>query len=176
MLKVSQPSPSFTLEGVAQDGETFQRYAVSEGGRGRWTVIFFYPMDFTFVCPTEITAFGKAFEEFQKLDADVYGISTDSVHAHKAWIAQDLGKLPFPLLADPTHDVSRQYGVLLEDKGIALRGLFIVDPDGMLRYQLVHDLRVGRTVQETLRVLAALQTGELCPIDWTPGTKTLGKA
>ena len=176
MIKVSQPAPSFTLEGVAPDGETFEQYTVGEGGTGRWTVLFFYPLDFTFICPTEITAFSKAAAEFDKLDADIYGVSTDSVHSHKAWIAGDLGKLEYPLLADPTHDVTRQYGILLEDEGIALRGLYLIDPDGVLRYQLVHDNGTGRTVSETLRVLQALQSGELCPVDWNPGEQTLGKA
>lgn len=174
MLQVSRPAPDFNLEGVDKTGK-FNHYKLSAQKGKKWSVVFFYPMDFTFICPTEITAFSKRFAEFKKLEAVVYGISTDSVHSHKAWL-KDLGTLNYPLLSDMSHVVSREYGVLLEEKGIALRGTFIIDPDGILRYALYHDNNVGRSVSEVLRVLQALQTGELCPVEWAKGKKTLGKA
>src|SRR3989344_5061601 len=186
MIQVSRPAPDFNLEGVDKTGQ-FKYYSLkgqknnpssrkaTKGASRKWTVVFFYPMDFTFICPTEITAFSKHFADFKKLDAIVYGISTDSVHSHNAWL-KDLGALNYPLLSDMSHIVSREYGVLLEEKGIALRGTFIIDPDGILRYALYHDNNVGRSVTEVLRVLQALQTGELCPVEWAKGKKTLGKA
>jgi alkyl hydroperoxide reductase subunit AhpC len=137
--------------------------------------LFFYPLDFTFICPTEITGFSKRYSEFQALNAEILGGSTDSVHAHKAWL-KELGELNFPLFSDSTRNMSWDYGVLLHDLGIALRGTFIIDPEGVLRYALYHDLGVGRSVDETLRVLKALQTGELCPVGWKEGEATLGKA
>lgn len=128
--------------------------------------------DFTAVCPTEITAFRDAYGKFRELDAKVLALSVDSVYSHQAW-TRGIGELPFPWGSDITKKVSADYGVLLEEKGIALRGLFIVDPEGMVKYQLVHELGIGRSVDETLRVLAALQTGEQCPVNWKPGQKTL---
>ncbi|MCR4314399.1 MAG: peroxiredoxin [Candidatus Uhrbacteria bacterium] len=173
MAQVSKPAPTFDVETAMKGGE-FSR-AKLEDYKGKWLVLFFYPLDFTFVCPTEITGFSKRYDEFKALDADVLGGSTDSVHSHKAWL-KELGDLNFPLFSDITRDMSWDYGVLLHDQGIALRGTFIIDPEGILRYALYHDLGVGRSVDETLRVLKALQTGELCPIGWNEGDKTLGKA
>jgi peroxiredoxin (alkyl hydroperoxide reductase subunit C) len=169
---VGRPAPMFVAEGVMHD--KFSDYDLAQH-RGKWTVLFFYPMDFTFICPTEITAFSKRNEEFKKLGAEVLGISTDSVHSHKAWL-KELGALTFPLLSDMNHKISRAYGTLIEEKGIALRGTFIIDPDGILQYALYHNNNVGRSVGECLRVLSALQTGELCPVEWHEGEKTLGKA
>jgi alkyl hydroperoxide reductase subunit AhpC len=142
---------------------------------GKWIVLFFYPGDFTFVCPTEVKAFSMKNNEFKELDAQVLGVSVDSVHAHKAWI-KELGELNYPLLSDITREVSRRYGVLIPYKGVSLRGAFIIDPEGVLRYLVVHDLDIGRSVDEILRVLKALQTGEMCPVEWRPGKPTLGKA
>lgn len=173
MLQVSRPAPNFTLEGVVH-GEEFKKISLADY-RDQWVVIFFYPLDFTFICPTEITEFSRRFDEFKKLNAVVFGISTDSVHSHKAWL-KELGPLNYPLLSDMSHTVSREYGVLLEEKGLDLRGTFIVDTDGVLRYGLYHDNNVGRSVSEVLRVLEALQTGELCPVEWAKGKNTLGKA
>jgi len=169
---VGKQAPDFKLQGVSH--EEFKDYKLSDM-KGKWVVLFFYPLDFTFICPTEITGFSKMDEEFKKLNANVLGVSTDSVHSHKAWL-KDLGPLNYPLLSDMNHKVSQDYGVLLEDEGIALRGTFVIDPDGFVRYALYHDNGVGRSVKETLRVLTALQTGELCPMDWEPGKATLGKA
>jgi len=170
--KVGQNAPEFTLQGVV--GDKFKDVCLDEY-KGKWVVLFFYPLDFTFICPTEITEFSKRDSEFKSMNAQVLGVSIDSVFSHNAWL-KELGNLNYPLLSDITKEVSRKYGVLLEDKGIALRGTFIIDPEGKLRYQLVHDLGIGRSVEEILRVLRALQTGELCPVEWKPGKKTLGKA
>ncbi len=141
--------------------------------QGKWVVLFFYPLDFTFVCPTEITGFAKAEDDFKKYNAVVLGASTDSAHSHKAWFQRDMPDVRFPVLADTTHKLSREFGILIEDQGIALRGTFIIDPEGVLCYQVVSALNIGRSVKETVRVLAALQTGGLCPVDWQPGQETL---
>ncbi|MCC5911011.1 MAG: peroxiredoxin [Clostridiaceae bacterium] len=174
---VGLQAPSFEMKTVDGQGQEFG-YVRLEDYKGKWLVMFFYPLDFTFVCPTEITGFNKKIDEFKKLNAEVLGVSTDSEHSHKAWIntAQDqggLGKLAFPLASDMTQKVAWDYGILIEEEGIALRGLFIIDPDGVLRYSVVHDLNVGRSVDETLRVLQGLQSGGLCPIDWEPGEEHL---
>lgn len=173
IARVAKLAPDFDVETVIQGGE-FSR-ATLDNYKGKWLVLFFYPLDFTFVCPTEITGFSKRYNEFKALNAEVLGGSTDSVHSHKAWL-KDLGELAFPLFSDMNRSMSADYGVLLEEKGIALRGTFIIDPEGILRYALYHDLGIGRSVSETLRVLKALQTGELCPVEWNEGTSTLGKA
>ena len=170
--RVGKPAPSFHLPALLADG-SFGHVSLDQY-RGLWLVLFFYPLDFTFVCPTEITGFAKHVADFDALNTKVLGGSTDSEHSHKAWL-KELGSLPFPLFSDKTRTLSEDYGVLIEDEGIALRGTFIVDPDGILRYALYHDKGVGRSVDETLRVLKALQTGELCPMDWHAGEKTLGK-
>ena len=171
-IKIGQNAPEFTMQGVV--GDKFKDVCLDEF-KGKWVVLFFYPLDFTFICPTEITEFSKRDSEFKALNAQVLGVSIDSVFSHKAWL-KELGNLNYPLLSDITKEASRKYGVLLEEKGIALRGTFIIDPDGKLRYQLIHDLGIGRSIEEILRVLRALQTGELCPVEWKPGKKTLGKA
>lgn len=171
-LQVGQPAPDFTMEGVS--GKEFKEFSLSDY-RGRWVVLFFYPLDFTFVCPTEIVGFNESYDRFKNLNAEILGASVDSKFSHLAWISQELGDLHYPLLSDITKDVARKYGILIEQKGISLRGLYIIDPNGNLRYELVHDLSVGRSVDETLRVLEALQTGELCPLDWKKGAQTLGK-
>jgi peroxiredoxin 2/4 len=173
MAIVKQAAPGFTLEGVV--GKEFADVTLADY-RGKWVVLFFYPLDFTFVCPTEIREFSRRAADFDKLGAQVLGVSVDSKFSHLAWIERDLGQLSYPLLSDITKTTTQDYGVLLEVDGVALRGLFIIDPDGIVRYELVHDLSVGRSVDETLRVLEALQTGELCPINWAPGQETLGKA
>jgi peroxiredoxin (alkyl hydroperoxide reductase subunit C) len=174
MLQVGSKAPDFTLEGVLPDGN-FKQISLTDY-HGKWLVLFFYPLDFTFVCPTEITGFSKRLAEFKELGADIIGASVDSVYSHLAWVNSSLGKISYPLLSDTTHQVARDYGVLLEDKGHTLRGTFIIDPHGVIRYHLVHDKAIGRSVEETLRVLKALQSGDLCPIEWSPGEKTLGKA
>ncbi|MWC29037.1 peroxiredoxin [Paenibacillus sp. MMS18-CY102] len=174
---VGRLAPDFTLETVSGDGEQFGKASLSDY-KGKWLVFFFYPLDFTFVCPTEITALSDAYAQFKDLNTEVLGVSTDSIHSHRAWIRTDkndngLGKLNFPLAADITKSAARDYGVLIEEEGIALRGLFIINPEGELVYQVVNHNNVGRSVEETLRVLQALQSGGLCPINWKPGEKTL---
>lgn len=172
MSLVTKPAPEFELEGVIDS----EFKAVTLGDyKGKWLVLFFYPLDFTFVCPTEIREFSKRLPEFQEAGAEIITLSVDSKYSHLAW-QKEIGQIAYPMLSDITKEVSRQYGVLLEDEGVALRGLFIIDPEGIVRYELIHDLSVGRSVDETLRVLKALQTGELCPVDWEPGESTLGTA
>lgn len=160
------------MNAVLGNGSDFTTVSL-EDYKGKWVVMFFYPLDFTFVWPTEITGFSKKVDEFKKLNTEVLSISTDSEHSHKAWINSDLGKVNFPMASDRTRTVSKDYGVLIEEEGIALRGLFIIDPEGMIRYSVVHDLGIGRSVDEPLRVLKALQTGGLCPIDWEEGDELL---
>ena len=172
MLQVGQLAPQFDIE--AYVAGTTKHVSLAEY-KGKWTVLFFYPRDFTFVCPTEIKGFAAAGAEFEKLNAFVIGASTDSAFSHKAWFERDLPEVKFPVLADTALKVSREYGVLIEETGTALRGTFIIDPDGILRYMVVSDLNVGRSIDETLRVVKALQTGELCPVAWKPGEATLGK-
>jgi peroxiredoxin (alkyl hydroperoxide reductase subunit C) len=171
--KVGEPAPDFTLEAVA--GKEFKKISLSDY-RGKWVVLFFYPLDFTFVCPTEIRGFNDHLKDFEKLNAVILGASVDSKWSHKAWIEKgDLGKLQFPLLSDFNKTTARDYGILDTREGVALRGLFIIDDKGTLQYESVNNLSVGRSIDETLRILEALQTGELCPINWKPGQKTLGK-
>lgn len=168
---VANLAPDWTVEGFHK-GE-FHSFSL-ESYKGKWLVMFFYPLDFTFVCPTEIKGFSDKVDQFNKLNTEVVGISTDSVHSHKAWVERDWPNgLNIPLLSDITKDVAYDYGVLLEKEGIALRGTFIIDPEGVVRYGVVSDNNVGRSVHETLRVVKALQTGKLCPIDWEEGEKTL---
>lgn len=169
MIKVGHPVPGFTLEGYLND--EVKDYSL-EDLKGKWVVLVFYPLDFTFVCPTEIKGFSNAVETFEKMNTKVFGISIDSVHSHKAWV-KELGGLKFPLLSDIKKDVARAYDVLIEEEGVALRGAFVIDPEGILKYQVVSFNDVGRSVAETIRVVQANQTGELCPVEWKPGEKTL---
>lgn len=170
-LQVGQKAPDFKVEALI-NGE-FRDLSLADFN-GQWKVLFFYPLDFTFICPTEITEFAAYKAEFDRLNAVVLGCSTDSVYSHLAWSKTDaIQSLNYPLLSDKNHTLSRSYGVLIEDEGIALRGCFIIDPQGVLRYQLVHDNNVGRSVPEVLRVLYALQTGGLCPASWKPGQPLL---
>ena len=169
---VGNKAPDFRMNTCDGDGCNFGQVSLSDY-EGKWLVMFFYPLDFTFVCPTEITGYSKRIEDFKALNAEILSVSTDSEHSHKAWINSSLGKVNFPMAADMTKTVARDYGVLIEEEGVALRGLFIIDPEGILRYSVVHDLNVGRSVDETLRVLRALQTGGLCPVDWDEGENLL---
>ena len=174
---VGQPAPDFDMAST-KNIEKLNENVKLDDYKGRWVVLLFYPLDFTFVCPTELTAFSDRYEEFQDIGADIIGVSTDSVFSHRAWIKTPRDKggvegLKYPLAADATKHVARDYGVLIEDKGIALRGLFVIDPEGILRYKVVHDLNIGRSAEETLRVIQALQTGGLCQAEWKPGQKTL---
>lgn len=169
---VGKKAPDFKMNAVSGDGKEFSEISLNDYN-GKWLVLFFYPLDFTFVCPTEITGYSKRLDEFKELGAEVLAASVDSEHSHKAWINGDLGPINFPIASDMTKNVAEKYGVLLKEEGIALRGLFIINPDGVLKYSVIHDLNVGRSVDETLRVLKALQNGGLCPIDWDEGDETL---
>lgn len=174
---VGKQAPDFTMETALGNGQDFGNVSLSDY-KGKWLVLFFYPLDFTFVCPTEILALSDSFGIFEDLDTEVLGVSTDSKHSHRAWINtpredNGLGKLNFPLASDITKSVAREYGVLIEEEGIALRGLFIINPEGELKYEVVNHNDIGRSVDETVRVLQALQSGGLCPANWKPGQKHL---
>lgn len=169
---VREKAPDFKMNAVTGDGEDFIEVKLDDY-KGKWLVMFFYPLDFTFICPTEITAFSDRYEEFKELKADILSVSTDSQYSHQAWIEGDLGQIKFPMASDNTMRVSKDYGVLIEDEGIALRGLFIIDPDQNIRYSVIHDTNVGRSIDETLRVLKAFQTGGLCAVNWDEGDDLL---
>ena len=173
MIRVLQKAPEFTLPAVVGNGD-FKDVSLADY-RGKFVVLFFYPLDFTFVCPTEIQEFSKREAEFKGLNAQVLGCSVDSKFSHKAWIQNGLGQLTYPLMSDLNKEVARKYGALLEEQGIATRATFIINPQGVLQYANYHNTDVGRSVSETLRVLQAVQTGERCPAEWKPGAKTLGK-
>jgi len=175
--KVGQPAPDFDMPSTKNVEKLNENVKLSDY-RGKWVVLLFYPLDFTFVCPTELTAFSDNYDQFLGIGAEVVGVSTDSVHSHRAWLRTPRAQngvegLKYPLASDITKQVARDYGVLIEDQGIALRGLFVIDPEGMLRYAVVHDLNDGRSTDETLRVIQALQTGGLCQAEWRPGQETL---
>ena len=175
--KVGQPAPDFDMPSTKNIEKLNENVELNDY-KGRWVVLLFYPLDFTFVCPTELTSFSDRYDDFEGIGAAVIGVSTDSVHSHRAWLKTPRDKggvegLRYPLASDITKSVARDYGVLIEEKGVALRGLFVIDPEGTLRYAVVHDLNVGRSADETLRVIEALQTGGLCQADWRPGQETL---
>jgi len=177
LAKVGQKAPDFTMS-TTENIDTLDHVVKLEDYQGKWLILFFYPLDFTFVCPTEIRGFNAKLAEIKGIGAEVLGVSTDSIYSHRAWIKASkaeggLGDLNYPLASDITKQVARDYGVLIEEEGISLRGLFIIDPESIVRYQVVSDLNVGRSVDEIIRVLHALQTGGLCPIDWQVGERTL---
>jgi peroxiredoxin 2/4 len=170
-FEVGSPAPPFTLDAVVN--QEFKKVSLSDY-QGKWVVLFFYPGDFTFVCPTEIKGFSKSLDEFTRADAQVLAVSVDSKYSHLAWLKSGaLDKLEYPLLSDFSKQTSRAYGVLDKETSTARRGLFIIDPKGVIQYRVVHSDKVGRSVDETLRVLKALQTEELCPLNWKPGDKTI---
>ena len=176
MLTVGDKFPAFKLQAAVglEKGKEFQEIT-DQSHPGKWKVVFFWPMDFTFICPTEIAGFGKRNNDFKDRDAQVLGASTDTHFVHLAWRRDhaDLKNLPFPMLADTKRELSTALGVLHKDDGVALRATFIVDPEGIIRHASVNDLSVGRNVDEVLRVLDALQTDELCPCNWKKGEATL---
>ena len=168
LLRIGEQAPDFKVKGILHDqvGEYSLRASNS-----KWLVLFFYPADFTFICPTEVTGFSKAVKDFAAEDAMVWGVSVDSIDSHRSWSAE-LGGLDCPLLSDETTTLSRAYGVLDETAGVALRATFIINPAGIISYQVVSHVNVGRSVEETLRVLKALRTERLCPSGWKPGDAT----
>ena len=179
MLTVGQKFPEFDLKSVVStDPKSAFTQISNDSDKGKWKIVFFWPKDFTFVCPTEIAAFGKLNGEFADRDAVVYGVSTDSEFVHLAWRQnhEDLKSLPFAMLADIKRELSTSLGMLDVNEGVCLRATFIVDPEGVIRFVSVNDLSVGRNPQEVLRVLDALQTDELCPCNWQKGDDVLKAA
>jgi len=172
MLVLNTAAPDFALEGVHEGRVRTWRLADL---RRQWLVLFFYPADFSFICPTEIRGFGGRFKEFQDRRCAVLGVSVDDVASHRAWV-DELGGVAFPLLADPGGSTARAYGVLNPEDGRAFRATVVISPEGKVAYVVVSPMNVGRSVEETLRVLDALQTGRLCPADWRPGEATLDPA
>lgn len=175
--KVGQPAPDFDLPST-KNLETLKENVKLSDYKGKWLILLFYPLDFTFVCPTELTAFSDRIDELNGIGAEVLGISTDSVHSHRAWIKtprdqNGIEGLQYPLASDVAGRLAAKYNILVEEANIALRGLFIINPEGILQYAVVHDLNIGRSVDETLRVLQGLQTGGLCAANWTPGQGNL---
>ena len=179
MLSIGDKFPDYSLQACVSL-EKGKEFATLSGAShpGKWRVVFFWPMDFTFICPTEIAAFGKKNNDFADRDAVVLGLSTDSHYVHLAWRKShpDLLDLPLPMLSDLKRELCADLGILHKVDGVALRATFIVDPQGMIRHVSVNDLSVGRNVDETLRVLDALQTDELCPCNWKKGESTLSAA
>jgi peroxiredoxin (alkyl hydroperoxide reductase subunit C) len=180
MSLVQKPAPDFTANAVMPNGEK-QSLTLSSFKGSKYVVLFFYPFDFTFVCPTEILAFSNRIEEFKKRGVEVIGCSIDSHHVHRAWRNTKIeeggiGSIAYPLVADVSKDIARSYGVLLEE-GMALRGTFLIDKSGIVRQETVNDLPLGRSVDETLRLVDALQFteehGEVCPAGWTKGKATM---
>jgi len=180
LAKVGQPAPAFKLKSTkgATSAKNLGAEISLSDYKGKWLIFFFYPLDFTFVCPTEIRALSDRLDELKGLDTEVLGCSTDSVFSHFAWLNTPVAKngiegVKYPLASDFTKEVARAYGVLDESSGVSGRGLFIIDPEGVLKYAVVTADNVGRSVDETVRVLQALQTGGLCPAEWEPGKALL---
>ena len=179
-LRVGQPAPEFTATAVVD--QEFKDIKLS-AYRGRYVVLFFYPLDFTFVCPTEITAFSDRHQDFSAIGTEILGVSVDSAFSHLAWIQSDrksggVGDLNYPLVSDIKKEISVAYNVLDSNEGVALRGLFIIDKDGVIQHSTVNNLSFGRSVDETLRTLQAIQyvqshPDEVCPAGWQPGDKTM---
>jgi peroxiredoxin 2/4 len=175
--KVGKPAPDFEMPSTKNIEKLNEPVRLSDY-KGKWVLLLFYPLDFTAVCPTELTAFSDRFDEFEGINAEIIGVSTDSVFSHRAWLHTPRDKggvegLKYPLASDITKKISDDYGVLIPERGIALRGLFAIDPEGVLRYKVVHDINIGRSVEETLRVVQALQTGGFCQAEWRPGQETM---
>lgn len=176
ILSIGNSFPSFKKQAVVsiEPGKEFQEIS-SEDLKGKWFVIFWWPKDFTFVCPTEIEAFNKQYNEFAQRNTVLLGASTDSEFVHLAWRKEHPGlrELRFPMIADTSKSLANDLGILEANEGIAYRATFIVDPEGIIRWVSLNDLSVGRNVHEVIRVLEALQTGELTPCDWEPGQPVL---
>jgi peroxiredoxin (alkyl hydroperoxide reductase subunit C) len=171
-LKVGSLAPEFKADAYVSGLNEAKQVSLKDY-QGKWVCLFFYPRDFTFVCPTEIRAFGEAEAQFKEAGCQIISCSTDSYYSHKAWFERDLKDVKFPILADTTHQIARDYNVLLEESGASLRGTFLIDPKGVLQWMSVNALGTGRSVEEVLRTLQALKTGSLCPANWKPGQATL---
>lgn len=176
-LRINHPAPKFEAEAFI-DGQI--KKVSLDDYKGKWAVLFFYPADFTFVCPTELGEMADKYEDFKAQGAEILSISTDTVFVHKAWhdTSETIKKIKFPMVADPTHKISRDYGALIEEEGISLRGSFLIDPQGILKAYEIHDNSIGRSADELFRKLEAAKFvaehgGEVCPANWRPGAKTL---
>ena len=177
LAKVGQPAPDFNMPSTKNIDTLAENVKLSDY-KGKWLILLFYPLDFTFVCPTELISFSDRLDEFEGVGAEVVGVSTDSVHSHRAWLKTPKDKngiegVKYPIASDVGGKLARAFNILVEDANIALRGLFIINPEGVLQYSVIHDLNIGRSVDETLRVLQGLQTGGLCSADWKPGQENL---
>jgi peroxiredoxin (alkyl hydroperoxide reductase subunit C) len=176
-VQVGSTAPAFKAPALV--GREFEEVALQKAlDEGKWVILFFYPKDFTFVCPTEIVAFNELIDDFEDRNAVVFGVSTDTVNSHLGWVKSDerLQDLHFPLVGDVTKRIARDYGVLLDEQGVALRGTFIIDPSGRVRWSSIYDLDIGRNIEEVVRVLDALQSGGLCPCGWQEGDENLAPA
>jgi peroxiredoxin (alkyl hydroperoxide reductase subunit C) len=177
IAKVGTPAPDFNMAST-KNIETLGENVKLSDYKGKWLILLFYPLDFTGVCSTDLTHFSARFDEFSSLNTEVLGVSTDSAHSHRAWLRMPkdlngIGEIKFPIASDAGGKLSRQYNILIEEPNISLRGLFIIDPDGVLQHASVNTPAIGRSVDETLRVLQALQSGGFCAADWKPGDKNL---
>ncbi len=176
MITIGNKAPDFSKLAAYKAGSDKSIDVALDDYKGKWLVLFFYPRDFTFICPTELKGFASHEEEFRKMNCEIIAASTDSYFCHKAWFERDLSMVKYPVIADTNLSLSRDYQVLNEENGEASRGLFVIDPEGLVKYCVISAGSVGRSVKEVLRVLMALQSGELCPVEWEPGQATLGKA
>jgi len=177
ILSINNPAPNFEAEAFYNG--YIKKISLKEF-KGKWVIVFFYPADFTFVCPTELGEMAEQYEKFKELGAEVISVSTDTPFVHKAWhdSSETIKKIKFPMVADPNHEISYKYQVLIPEEGVALRGTFLIDPDGILKAYEVHDNSIGRSAEELLRKLEAAKfvrenDGEVCPANWKPGSKTL---
>jgi peroxiredoxin (alkyl hydroperoxide reductase subunit C) len=177
LAKVGQPAPDFNMPSTKNLESLAENVKLSDY-KGKWLILLFYPLDFTFVCPTELISFSDRLDEFEGVGAEVVGVSTDSVHSHRAWLKTPKDKngiegVKYPIASDVGGRLAKAFNILVDEANIALRGLFIINPEGVLQYSVIHDLNIGRSVDETLRVLQGLQTGGLCSADWKPGQENL---
>ena len=177
MIKINDSAPGFSAKAFYE--ERIKKINLSDY-KGKWVVVFFYPADFTFVCPTELGELAEHYEKFKDLNVEILSVSKDTEFVHKAWhdASETIRKVKFPMVADPTGNISKDYGVYIEEEGLALRGSFIIDPDGILKAYEVHDNSIGRSAEELIRKIQAAQFvrehgGEACPANWKPGQKTL---
>jgi peroxiredoxin (alkyl hydroperoxide reductase subunit C) len=177
MISINQKAPEFTEEAYIDD--KFKKISLSDY-KGKWIVLFFYPADFTFVCPTELGELAENYDKIKKLGAEIISVSVDTAFVHKAWHDESptIKKIKFPMLADPARRVCTAYGTLIEQEGLSLRATFIIDPDGIIKAFEFHDNNIGRSVEEIIRKLEAAKfvrenKGEVCPMNWKPGQKTI---
>ncbi len=177
MLQINKPAPEFQEDALINN--SIKKISLKDF-KGKWVILFFYPGDFTFVCPTELRELAKCYELFKQENAEIISVSVDSVFVHKAWknTSETIKNIPFPMLADPSHRVSKAYGTLIEEEGISLRATFLIDPNGIIKAFEYHDNSIGRSVDEILRKLQAakyvqIHSDQVCPMNWKPGNETL---